>query len=248
MSYVGEAVRYTDAVQASSKSGNFSKSVPAGHWIMVAIAAPSTTAETVFTFTDSVGNTYTQRGVVSFTTPINSQLALFSCHVTTPIVGGSGGGHSTWTATSTTRNPNGWCILGEQFSRLTAFDKVATNFGTASKDMSTGTTGSAAQDRQMLFGAWEWTDVGGTSAFDLPIDVPAWSGVSKVTMALGAPKSLAVGWQFVDESGVRTATAHQEPTNATWTAGIIAMNRDLDPSGVSILKTGPDIEVEMTLL
>lgn len=248
MTAIGVAISYHDEVQHGTNNGPtaqaFAKNVPVGHTLIVAAQAPSTTAETTFTMTDSAGNTYTQRKVQAHATPINNQIVLFTCQVTAAITAGS----TTWTLKSVNRNPAGWAVIAEEFDSLSdGYDSTAGTNGNqgASHDPATGATATAAQDLETIVVALGFIDTGSANVYTPPA---GWSTTAKATTLLASPKSVLLTWRTVDAPGTRSFTGTGSlSVSANWAAAIMAMKADPDPSGMYIWNGSALVPVEVTI-
>lgn len=237
---LGEVVRSTSAIQAGSKASPVLKNVPAGHKVVLAAQAPSTTASTSWVATDTKGNTWVKRPQQAYTTSINSQIVVFDCVLTTPLTTSD-----SITVTSTDRTPAGWAVLAFEFDNLSAFNTQQTNLG-ASTAPSTGTTPAPSQDSQLVFCAFGFVDTGSANVFT---KTTGFTDAPKATAPLATPKSLACQWRYVNVAAPsgRSAIAGLAPS-ANWVAAIVLENV-VTESGIWLLQTGPvKVPLEITYL
>lgn len=218
MGYLGEAGRTTSPGTANQASLDVPLLIdaPAGTTLVLAVQAPVVSAITNFAATDPAGNTWTQQELVLGSTLSNVQLGVLTCKVAT--------GKDLTTGqlihvTAPPRSPTFWAVLIEAFDDLVDVDKHAQSTGTSSS-WPTGTTGAAAQNRQLLFGAWAWASPTSTLASN-----PAgWTMSSGTLVTPNTPKNLQVGWQYVDAAGTRSATA-TFGSSLLYGAAIVALNQ-----------------------
>lgn len=223
MAYLSEAARYARGDGGSftaNASTNYLHGYPAGTLVCLAVNAPTNTAWTSMTATDSAGNTYTQIGTVDTSAPANYLLARFYCVLT----------HAVTTSDSITATtlPGGggtnsakWTILAAAFDDATTFDVQTMAVGGSTAPNSGNVTGGAAN--QLLFGAVAYTD--GTGA----VGITAGSGWTNGTKATASPssggRSTAIGWRHVTTGGSRSYTSTLASSQG-WAAAVAAFTLD----------------------
>jgi hypothetical protein len=181
-----------------------------GHTLILAVNAHGGTAGSVFTATDTKGNTWTQR-FINDTTVTNNRVAVLTAPVTTALTTSD---TINLTISSGTRAT--WLVDVHDFDDLAAFDVTANAAGTASTSMDSGLTATSTQNSELLFGAFGWA---GTQTLTTPgAGYTAGAALSAPT----AGRNLAVEWQYVNTAGTRQATATLSGGTA-WAGGVVAM-------------------------
>lgn len=202
MTYLSEAVRYARGDGGSftaSASTNYLHDYPVGTLVCLAVNAPTNTAWTSITVTDSTGNTYAQIGTVDTSAPANHLVARFYCVLSNAVT-------TTNTVTAITlpggggTNSQKWAIIAAAFDDAATFDtQAAAVGGSISPNSGTVVGGSTSQ---LLFGAVAYTDATGI------VDFTAGGGWANTAKATASPssggRSLAIGWRYVNFSGSRS--------------------------------------------
>ncbi len=211
MSYVGEVIRTLhDTPNVSNIDCAILNTVPVGHTIILAVNAPAVNAITNFTATDTKGNTWTQRAFQIAGTVTNGQIAILTCQVTTELTTSD-----TVNIVANTRSPGLWMVIAQEFSDLTGgFDVSAS--ATNTNTTPSATTAIAAQNKELVFGAFAWAGSNTLTAGSGFSDVAELSTSSSV-------KELHVEWKYVDASGTRTANGTLSSTQ--WVAAVVAMKQ-----------------------
>lgn len=218
--FEGECARGVyDSTTTKTINIPITNAVAAGQSIVMGVEMAAGTPNTGMTVTDSKGNTWALADVVAQNgVGSNGQGFIIYCsalttglttsdHVTVTVTSGSGGTGNTQ-----------WCWVGVAYSGLLAFDKAAHNNGASSQNYNTGTTGAAAQNRQMVFGIFVGTGTGVSMTTISPTDFTALTPQTTTTVV----RNLWVIWGLVNISGTRLITAHpSDATSHAW-AGVIA--------------------------
>lgn len=198
MAFVAECARYVQNTgNTATITQSFTHSVSVGRTLVLAVNAPVTGAVTAWAVSDSKGNTWTVRQSEN-ATPVNYQLAVATCTVTTALTTSD-----TYTVTVTGASPAKWSVIAASFDDVTGYDTGAVGSGTTTS-LSVSTAGSA-QSKELVVGAFAYTDTVAQVGFSPGAGFTT-VGSPAVASATSAPRSLVLEWQYVNTSGARTAS------------------------------------------
>lgn len=219
-----ECARYTrDSGNIATVAVPITAAVAVGKRVVLAVNGAALNAATSFSATDSKGNTYTQRAfAVSAVAAVDGQIAIISGAITTALTTSD-----TISVTCNTRSPDKWCAIGLAVDDIAGgYDVSATNTGTTGTALATGTTGAAAQDRELLVAAFGFTDA--TAARTLTM--AGWTQLTKATASpASSPRSLILAYQYIQATGTRAGTGTLSSAEA-WVGAISAYKQDAPPS------------------
>jgi hypothetical protein len=219
MSYINEVARYThDTTGQTVATVPILAPVPVGEFIVMPVNIPAGISVAISSVTDSKGNTWTLRATENAATA-NYQLYVYTCIPTTALTTSD---HITITAASSITK---WMVLAHHFDDITSFDVSAVGTSTTST-MTTGTTATAANNDQLLYCAFAWTDASSTVAMTpaAGFDTPA---AGKATCSpSSAPRALESQWTYVSTPGTRSSGATLSSTQGSGGV-ILALNRNV---------------------
>jgi hypothetical protein len=218
---VSECARYTrDSGNTGSVSVPVTAGVSAGKRLVLAVNGAALNAATSFSATDSQGNTYTQRAfAICSVAAVDGQIAILDANITAAL-----STSDTITVTCNTRSPDKWCVIGVQADDVSGgFDVAATNTGGTGSSVATGTTGTAAQDDELLIAVIGLTDSGA----DATLTMTDWTQLAKATASPGSnPKSLFMAYRYVSASGTRSGSGTLPGGSEAWVGAIAAYKQD----------------------
>lgn len=232
MPFVAECARYNhDSGNVNTITQNFTHAVAAGQTIVLFVNAPVTAAITGWTITDSKSNTWTIGSVVEQTTPVNYDLTLATCKVTSAIAT-----TDSYTITVTGANPAKWCVLAAIFDDLASatLDASGITSGTSSS-LTVSTSGATTQASELVVAGFAYTDA------TTPVGFTAGSGYTAVGSPViasptSAPRTLAVEYKYVTATGTQTATGTLG-TSEGYGAIVAALKKTVAATVVRRLKT-----------
>lgn len=203
----------------------FGNSVAIGHTVLVFVSSNALSGSSgSFAATDSAGNSYVQ-DVYEINTGTAQGAILRAQSIASAIVGG--------TTTLTVTRPTGVGVaravfIAREYDDVTGLDTgiIATNATGSGVNLTSGTTGAASQNRELVVGGFGWTgavsDFTAGASFATPGPQQATNGTSYVNGVIEE--------QYVNTSGTRAATGTFGASKAF--VGMVAAYKVSAPSQV----------------
>lgn len=196
-------------------------------FLVLAVMCPGSTANTLWTATDTKGNTWTTRQFQAAATSSNGQVALLTCAPSVALTTSD-----TVSVTVDNTGATRWAALGMNYSGMSGYDTGTTNAGATSTSLNSGTTSAGSQNDQLLVAAFARTGAAETTT---PSGASASFTLQGTLDTTTTVRALDVIWGFVSSAGTRNITATMGGSHP-WTGAIVVANVTATPA-MTFVKT-----------